>query len=371
MSFNTFGHMFRVTTWGESHGPALGATVDGCPPGVALDASQIQHWLDRRKPGQSRYTTQRREPDEVEILSGVYDGQTTGTPIQLMIRNVDQRSKDYGNIADTFRPGHADITYHQKYGLRDPRGGGRSSARETAARVAAGGIAREVLKTLTPELRITGYMVQMGPHHIDRARFNAAEIDRNPFWVPDAQAAEDWAKALDQIRKEGNSIGAMIEVTASGVPAGLGAPIYAKLDTELAAAMMSINAVKGVEIGSGLQAAALTGTENADEIEMGESDPLYRSNKAGGILGGISTGQEIVVRFAVKPTSSIATPRDSILRDGSPNTVITKGRHDPCVGIRAVPVAEAMMACVLLDHLLLHRAQTGALGPIGEIGPKS
>ncbi len=367
MSYNTFGHLFRVTTWGESHGPALGATVDGCPPGVALEATMLQHWLDRRKPGQSRHTTQRREPDEVEILSGVFEGHTTGTPIQLMIRNLDQRSKDYGNIADTFRPGHADITYFQKYGLRDPRGGGRSSARETAARVAAGGVAREVLKALVPGLRITGYMVQMGPHHIDRARFDSAEIDRNPFWVPDAQAAQDWAGELDRIRKEGNSVGAMIEVTASGVPAGLGAPIYAKLDTDLAAAMMSINAVKGVEIGAGMDAAALTGVENADEIDMGPDGPVYRSNKAGGILGGISTGQQIVLRFAVKPTSSIHTPRASILRDGSPAEVVTKGRHDPCVGIRAVPVAEAMMACVLLDHLLLHRGQTGALGPLGQI----
>ncbi len=368
MSYNTFGHLFRVTTWGESHGPALGATVDGCPPGIALEAAQIQHWLDRRKPGQSRHTTQRREPDEVEILSGVYEGRTTGTPIQLMIRNVDQRSKDYGNIADTFRPGHADITYFQKYGLRDPRGGGRSSARETAARVAAGGVAREVLRALIPGLKITGYMVQMGPHVIDRARFDLGEVERNPFWVPDAQAAEDWARALDLIRKDGNSVGAAIEVVASGLPAGLGAPIYAKLDTDLAAAMMSINAVKGVEIGAGMAAAALTGVENADEIEMGASGPQYRSNKAGGILGGISTGQDVVVRFAVKPTSSIHTPRASVLRDGSPTEVVTKGRHDPCVGIRAVPVGEAMMACVLLDHLLLHRAQTGAPGPVGQVG---
>lgn len=368
MSFNTFGHLFRVTTWGESHGPALGATVDGCPPGVALDAGMIQHWLDRRKPGQNRHTTQRREPDTVEILSGVYEGRTTGTPIQLMIRNVDQRSKDYGNILDTFRPGHADITYFQKYGLRDPRGGGRSSARETAARVAAAAIAREVLKSLAPDVTITGYMVQMGPHHIDRTRFDLAEINRNPFWVPDAQAAEDWASALDQIRKDGNSVGAMIEVVAAGVPAGLGAPIYAKLDTELAAAMMSINAVKGVEIGAGMAAASLTGVENADEIEMGADGPCYRSNKAGGILGGISTGQDVVVRFAIKPTSSIHTPRASVTRSGEPTEVVTKGRHDPCVGIRAVPVGEAMMACVLLDQLLLHRAQTGAIGPLAEIG---
>ena len=368
MSFNTFGHLFRVTTWGESHGAGLGATVDGCPPGIKLEASQIQHWLDRRKPGTSRHTTQRREPDAVEILSGVYEGRTTGTPIQLMIRNVDQRSKDYGNILDTFRPGHADISYFQKYGLRDPRGGGRSSARETAARVAAGGVARAVLAELVPGLVITGYMVQMGPHKIDRARFDRDEIARNPFWVPDAQAAEDWAAALDQIRKDGNSVGAMIEVVAAGLPAGIGAPIYAKLDTELAAAMMSINAVKGVEIGAGMEAAALTGVENADEIEMGADGPRYRSNKAGGILGGISTGQDVVVRFAIKPTSSIHTPRASITRAGEPTEVVTKGRHDPCVGIRAVPVGEAMMACVLLDQLLLHRAQTGQTGPLGRIG---
>lgn len=368
MSFNTFGHLFRVTTWGESHGPALGATVDGCPPGIALEPAMIQHWLDKRKPGQSRHTTQRREPDEVEILSGVYDGRTTGTPIQLMIRNVDQRSKDYGNILDTFRPGHADITYFQKYGLRDPRGGGRSSARETAARVAASGVAREVLRALVPGLSITGYMTQMGPHRIDRARFDWDEIARNDFWVPDAQAAVDWAHALDLIRKDGNSVGAVIEVVARGVPAGLGAPIYAKLDTDLAAGMMSINAVKGVEIGAGMAAASLTGVENADEIELRDGALHYRSNHAGGILGGISTGQDIVVRFAVKPTSSIHTPRDSVLRDGSPTQVVTKGRHDPCVGIRAVPVGEAMMACILLDHLLMHRAQTGSLGPVGHIG---
>ncbi len=367
MSFNTFGHVFRVTTWGESHGPALGATVDGCPPGVALDESTLQPWLDRRKPGQSRHTTQRREADAVEILSGVYEGRTTGTPIQLMIRNTDQRSKDYSNIEATFRPGHADITYFQKYGLRDPRGGGRSSARETAARVAAGGVARAALADLAPGLAVQGYMVQMGPHHIDRARFDSAEIACNPFWVPDAQAAADWAGYLDSIRKAGNSVGAVIEVVAHGVPAGLGAPIYAKLDTELAAAMMSINAVKGVEIGAGMGAAALTGIENADEIRMGPDGPEYGSNQAGGILGGISTGQDVVVRFAVKPTSSILTPRASITRDGAGTEVVTKGRHDPCVGIRAVPVAEAMMACVLLDHLLLHRAQCGD-GPRGHIG---
>ncbi|MGY6534883.1 MAG: chorismate synthase [Pararhodobacter sp.] len=367
MSFNTFGHVFRVTTWGESHGPALGATVDGCPPGIALDAGTIQPWLDRRRPGQNRYTTQRREPDAVEILSGVYEGRTTGTPIQLMIRNTDQRSKDYGDIADSFRPGHADLTYFQKYGLRDPRGGGRSSARETAARVAAGGVARAVLADLVPALQVTGYMVQMGPHRIDRSRFDGAEIARNPFWCPDQVAADAWAEELDAMRKAGNSVGAVIEVVAQGVPAGLGAPVYAKLDAELAGAMMSINAVKGVEIGAGFEAAALTGEQNADEISMGADGPVYGSNHAGGVLGGISTGQDLVLRLAVKPTSSILTPRASITRAGAPVDLITKGRHDPCVGIRAVPVAEAMMVCVLLDHLLLHRAQCGA-GLLGQIG---
>ncbi len=360
MSVNTFGHLFRVTTWGESHGPALGATVDGCPPGVRLEAGTIQPCLDRRRPGQSRFTTQRREADAVEILSGTYEGRTTGTPIQLMIRNTDQRSKDYSEIAETFRPGHADITYFQKYGLRDPRGGGRSSARETAARVAAGGVARAVLAELAPGLTVQGYLVQMGTRGIDRTRFDPAEIDRNPFWCPDAETAEAWAADLDALRKAGNSVGAVIEVVARGVPAGLGAPIYAKLDTELAAAMMSINAVKGVEIGAGFAAAALTGVENADEIAMGEDGPVYGSNHAGGILGGIATGQDVVVRFAVKPTSSILTPRASITRAGAATEVVTKGRHDPCVGIRAAPVGEAMMACVLLDAFLRHRGQTGA-----------
>mgnify|MGYP006273093513 FL=1 len=367
MSFNTFGHVFRVTTWGESHGPALGATVDGCPPGVPLTEADLQHWLDRRKPGQSRYTTQRREADAVEILSGTFEGHTTGTPIQLMIRNTDQRSKDYSEIAAKFRPGHADITYWQKYGLRDYRGGGRASARETAARVAAGGVARAALAALAPGLRVTGYMVQMGAKVLDRARMDLTEIDANPFFLPDAVAAEEWADYLDALRKSGNSVGALIEVMASGVPPGLGAPIYAKLDTELAAALMSINAVKGVEIGEGLAAAALTGEANADEIAMGPDGPVYGSNHAGGILGGISTGQDIVARFAVKPTSSILTPRATITTTGEETEIVTKGRHDPCVGIRAVPVAEAMVACVLLDHLLLDRAQTG--GQRGEIGP--
>ena len=367
MSFNSFGHLFRVTTWGESHGPALGATLDGCPPGVALSEGDIQPWLDKRKPGQNRFTTQRREADAVEILSGVYEGMTTGTPIQLMIRNTDQRSKDYSEIAKTFRPGHADITYYQKYGIRDPRGGGRSSARETAARVAAGAVARQVLAQLAPGLSVTGYMVQMGARGIDRERFDWATIDGNPFWCPDAGTADLWAGDLDALRKAGNSVGAVIEVTARGMPAGLGAPIYAKLDSELAMAMMTINAVKGVEIGAGFGAAALTGVQNADEIHMRDGVPVYASNNAGGILGGISTGQDVVVRFAVKPTSSILTPRASVTIDGQETDVVTKGRHDPCVGIRAVPVGEAMMACVLLDQLMLHRAQMGE-DPRGRIG---
>jgi len=366
MSLNTFGHVFRVTTWGESHGPALGATVDGCPPGIALDASDLQPWLDRRKPGQNRFTTQRREADEVRVLSGVYEGHTTGTPIQLMIENTDQRSKDYSEIAASFRPGHADITYHLKYGLCDPRGGGRSSARETAARVAAGGVARKVLARLVPQLSITGYMVQIGPHKIDRSRLDLDQIAQNPFWCPDAQAALDWAAYLDAIRKEGSSVGAVVEVMAQGVPPGLGAPIYGKLDSDLAAALMSINAVKGVEIGAGFDSAALTGVENADEIRMGPNGPEYLSNHAGGILGGISTGQPVVARMAIKPTSSILIPRQTITTAGEERDLITRGRHDPCVGIRAVPVAEAMLACVILDHLLLDRAQTGGLR--GKIG---
>jgi chorismate synthase len=366
MSFNTFGHMFRVTTWGESHGPAIGCTVDGCPPGIALSEADLQPWLDRRKPGTSKFTTQRKEPDEVRILSGVFEGVTTGTSIALMIENTDQRSKDYGDIAQAFRPGHADITYHQKYGVRDYRGGGRSSARETACRVAAGGVARKVLQTLMPGLTIRGFMVQMGPRGIDRARFDDAVIDTNPFWCPDPVAAEDWAIYLDELRLSHNSVGAVIEVVASGVPAGLGAPLYAKLDSDLAAAMMSINAVKAVEIGDGMAAACLTGVENADEIRMGPNGPEFLSNHAGGILGGISSGQPVVVRFAIKPTSSILTPRQTINVKGDEIDLITKGRHDPCVGIRAVPVGEAMMACVLLDHLLLDRGQTG--GQRGQIG---
>lgn len=359
MSMNSFGHLFRVTTWGESHGPALGATVDGCPPNVAIDEAMIQQWLEKRKPGQNKFTTQRREADEVKILSGVFEGKTTGTPVQLMIENTDQRSKDYGDIAEKFRPGHADITYWQKYGIRDYRGGGRSSARETAARVAAGGLAREAIKTLLPNVKIKGYMTQMGEHSIDRANFDWDQIDQNPFWTPDATAADTWTEYLNGLRKSGSSVGAIIEVVARGVPAGLGAPVYAKLDTDLAAAMMSINAVKGVEIGEGMSAAMLTGEANADEIRMGPNGPEYTSNHAGGILGGISTGQDLVVRFAVKPTSSILTTRKTVTKSGEDTEIITKGRHDPCVGIRAVPVGEAMMACVILDHLLLHRGQVG------------
>ena len=360
MSMNSFGHLFRVTTWGESHGPALGATVDGCPPGVPVDEAMLQHWLDQRRPGQNKNMTQRNEPDAVRILSGVFEGQSTGTPIQLMIENTDQRSKDYGEISETFRPGHADITYWQKYGIRDYRGGGRSSARETAARVAAGGVAREAIRALAPGVEIRGYMTAMGDLDIDRSVFDWDEIDRNPFWIPQgAEVAKAWEDYLQKIRKSRNSVGAIVEVVARNVPAGLGAPVYGKLDTDLAAAMMSINAVKGVEIGEGMAAARLMGTDNADEICMGDNGPEYSSNHAGGILGGISTGQDIVVRFAVKPTSSILTPRKSIRKDGSPVEIITEGRHDPCVGIRAVPVGEAMMACVILDHLLLHRGQVG------------
>lgn len=364
MSHNTFGHLFRVTTWGESHGPALGCVVDGTPPLIAITEADIQHWLDRRKPGQSRFTTQRREPDEVRILSGVFEDAsgtrvTTGTPISLMIENVDQRSKDYGDIAKAYRPGHADFTYEAKYGIRDYRGGGRSSARETAARVAAGAIARKVLDEALGKVTIRGALVQMGPHKIDRANWDWDEIENNPFWCPDAKAAAQWEDYLDGVRKAGSSCGAVIELVASGIPAGLGAPIYGKLDSDLASALMSINAVKGVEIGDGFAAAALTGEENADEMRNGNDGPIFLSNHAGGILGGISSGQDIVARFAVKPTSSILSPRKSINQAGEEVDLITKGRHDPCVGIRAVPVGEAMMACVLADQLLRHRAQNG------------
>jgi chorismate synthase len=361
MSFNTFGHMFRVTTFGESHGVAIGCVVDGCPPLIALTAEDIQRDLDRRRPGQSRYTTQRQEPDAVKILSGVMAHPetgvqvTTGTPIGLLIENTDQRSKDYSDIKDKFRPGHADFTYDAKYGLRDYRGGGRSSARETAMRVAAGAIARKVV----PGMTVRGALVQMGPHKIDRSKWDWAEVARNPFFCPDKDKAAFFETYLDDIRKKGSSIGAVIEVVAEGVPVGLGAPIYAKLDADLAAALMSINAVKGVEIGSGFGAAALTGEENADEMRAGNEGVRFLSNHAGGILGGISTGQPVVARFAVKPTSSILSPRQTIDRNGAETDIMTKGRHDPCVGIRAVPVGEAMMACVLADHFLRHRGQIG------------
>jgi chorismate synthase len=370
MSHNSFGHLFRFTTWGESHGPALGCVVDGTPPGIAIDEAKLQTWLDKRKPGQSRFVTQRREPDQVEILSGVFEGKTTGTPISLMIRNEDQRSKDYGKIKDQFRPGHADYTYWAKYGIRDYRGGGRSSARETAARVAAGGVARLVLDHLVAGgVQIRGALTQIGPHGVNRANWDWAQTAENPFWCPDATMAAQWEGYLDQIRKAGSSTGAIVEVVASNVPVGLGAPIYGKLDADLATAMMSINAVKGVEIGAGFTAASLSGEENADEMRMTHgSDQAndkksggvqFLSNHAGGILGGISTGQDVVVRFAIKPTSSILTPRRSIDTHGEEVDVSTTGRHDPCVGIRAVPVGEAMMALVLADHLLRHRAQCG------------
>jgi chorismate synthase len=357
MAGSSFGELFRFTTWGESHGPAIGVVVDGVPSRIPLAAADIQHWLDRRRPGRSKFTTQRREPDRVEILSGVFEGVTTGTPVSLLIRNEDQRSKDYGEIKDLYRPGHADITYELKYGIRDHRGGGRSSARETASRVAAGAIARKIL---SPKVKIIGYLVQMGPDFIDRDRLDLAEIERNDFWCPDAAAAERWEDQLSAVRKAGSSVGAVIEVVASGVPAGLGEPIYDKLDADLAKAMMSINAVKGVEIGDGFATAALRGEENADEISAGNDGPRFLSNHAGGILGGISSGQDVVVRFAVKPTSSILTPRRTIDRHGHESEIVTKGRHDPCVGIRAVPVGEAMMACVLADHLLRHRGIYGA-----------
>ena len=361
MSHNTFGHLLRVTTFGESHGPALGCIVDGCPPNLPLTAEEIQAFLDKRRPGQSRFTTQRQEPDQVKILSGVFADDrtggpvTTGTPIMLMIENVDQRSKDYAEIRDKFRPGHADFTYQAKYGIRDYKGGGRSSARETAARVAAGAVARKII----PAVSIRGALIQMGPHKINRTNWDWAEVDRNPFFCPDAKAAKFFEEYLDGIRKSGSSIGAIIEVTASGVPAGWGAPLYAKLDQDLASAMMSINAVKGVEIGAGFASAEFSGEENADEIRMRRGKPEFLSNNAGGILGGISTGQDVVVRFAIKPTSSILTSKRSVSAQGEDVDVMTKGRHDPCVGIRAVPVGEAMMALVLADHFLRHRGQVG------------
>ncbi len=356
MSGNSFGTLFRVTTWGESHGPAIGCIVDGVPPRIPLTEVDIQTWLDQRKPGQSRFTTQRREPDAVRILSGVFDGLTTGTPLALEIQNEDQRSKDYGDIAEKFRPGHADYTYWAKYGIRDYRGGGRSSARETATRVAAGAVARKILG---PGITIRGALIQIGAQAIDRSRWDWEAREQNPFWCPDPETALLWESQLDAVRKAGSSVGAIIEIVASGVPVGLGNPIYKKLDADLAAAIMSINAVKAVEIGAGFAAAALSGEENADEMVMADGRVAFTSNQAGGILGGISTGQDIVLRFAVKPTSSILTPRRTVTVDGEETTILTKGRHDPCVGIRAVPVGEAMVACVLADQLMMHRAQCG------------
>ena len=366
MSYNTFGHLFRVTTFGESHGPAIGCVIDGCPPGIPLTEADIQVDLDRRRPGQSRFTSQRSEPDQVKILSGVFQDErmahqvTTGTPIALMIENVDQRSRDYGDIRDKFRPGHADYTYLAKYGVRDYRGGGRQSARETASRVAAGAVARKVLDQIYGKIAIRGALVQMGTQKVDRTRWDWDEVARNPFFSPDAGTVAAWETYLDGLRKAGSSCGAIIELVAEGIPAGLGAPIYAKLDGDIASALMSINAVKGVEIGEGMAAAALTGEENADEMRAGsDGKPRFLANHAGGILGGISTGQDIVARFAVKPTSSILNPRQTVDADGNETDIITKGRHDPCVGIRAVPVGEAMLACVLADHALRHRGQMG------------
>ncbi|MBU0555194.1 MAG: chorismate synthase [Alphaproteobacteria bacterium] len=356
MSFNTFGRVFRFTSWGESHGPAIGAVVDGCPPGIALTESDIQPWLDKRRPGTSRFTTQRQEPDQVRILSGVFEGKTTGTPISLMIENVDQRSKDYSEVAQAYRPGHADYAYDAKYGLRDYRGGGRSSARETASRVAAGAVARLVI----PQVEIIAYVSEIGGDAIDPAAFDASEIGNNPFFCPDPAAAARWEALVDAARKDGSSLGAVVECVATDVPAGWGAPLYAKLDSELAAAMMSINAVKGVEIGDGFAAARLRGEDNADPMRPGnDGRPVFLANHAGGIAGGIATGQPIRLRVAFKPTSSILIPQETVTREGAAADIRTKGRHDPCVGIRGVPVVEAMMALVLADQALLHRAQCG------------
>jgi chorismate synthase len=355
MSVNSFGRLFRFTTWGESHGPALGAVVDGCPPGLAISEADLQPFLDARRPGQSKFTTQRQEPDAVKILSGVFEGKTTGTPISLVIENVDQRSKDYSEVAKAYRPGHADYAYDAKYGLRDYRGGGRSSARETAARVAAGGVARLVI----PEVAILGYVIEIGGDAIDRTLFDADEMANNPFFCPDPQAAKRWEKLVDDARLAGSSLGAVVECVATGVPSGWGAPLYGKLDADLAAAMMSINAVKGVEIGDGFAAARLTGEQNADPMRPGIERPEFLANHAGGVAGGISTGQPVVVRVAFKPTSSILTPVETVTRAGEASEIRTKGRHDPCVGIRGAPVVEAMMALVLADHKLLHRGQCG------------
>jgi len=361
MSFNTFGRLFRVTTWGESHGKAIGATVDGCPPGIAISEEDIQPWLDKRRPGQSKFTTQRRESDIVKIFSGTFEGVTTGTPIQLLIENEDQKSKDYSEISNTFRPGHADLTYFLKYGLRDYKGGGRSSARETAARVAAGGVARKILESLKPELKIIGYLTKIGKLAINQDNFSHDSIEKNDFWSPDPNIVKDWEEYIKHLRKNGNSAGAMVEIVATGVPAGLGAPVYGKMDADLASGLMSINAVKGVEIGLGMKASESEGIENADEIFFKENKLSFSSNNAGGVLGGITTGQDLIMRFSVKPTSSILSKKNSITKDGKHTVLSTKGRHDPCVGIRAVPVGEAMVACIILDHILLHRGQVGSL----------
>ena len=360
MTSNSFGQLFRFTTWGESHGPAIGCVIDGVPPLIPLTEADIQIYLDKRRPGQSRYTTQRQEPDKVKILSGVFEGKTTGTSISLVIENQDQRSKDYGDIKDKFRPGHADYTYEKKYGIRDYRGGGRSSARETAMRVAAGAVAQKIISSRTKKnIRIRGALVQIGPHKINRDNWDWDEIPRNPFWSPDPDAASQWSTFLDNVRKSGSSAGAIIEIVATDVPIGLGEPIYGKIDSDLASAMMSINAVKAVEIGDGFDIVSTPGSEASDEMRIINGEPGFLTNTAGGILGGITTGEPIVVRFAVKPTSSILSPRKSIDRFGSEVEVVTKGRHDPCVGIRAVPVGEAMMACVLADHILRFKAQCG------------
>ncbi|MBO6784438.1 MAG: chorismate synthase [Alphaproteobacteria bacterium] len=363
MAGNSFGQIFRFTTWGESHGPAIGVVVDGVPPRVPFAESDAQSYLDKRRPGQSRFTTQRKEPDAVKILSGVFEGETTGAPVSMMIENVDQRSKDYSEIAAKYRPGHADYTYDAKYGIRDYRGGGRSSARETASRVAAGALARKVIGSLTGgAVDIRGALVRVGEMALVSEARDWAHAADNPLWCPDPNMTPQWESYLDEVRKAGSSVGAVIEVVASGVPVGLGEPIYGKIDSDLAAAMMTINAVKGVEIGAGMGAAALTGEANADEMRMDGDNVTFGSNNAGGVLGGITTGQNLVVRFAVKPTSSILTPRETVGRDGADTDISTKGRHDPCVGIRAVPVGEAMMACVIADHLLRHRAQIGEFG---------
>ena len=356
---NSFGKIFKLTSFGESHGKGIGGVIDGVPPNIPINVEDIQNDLQRRKPGQSNIVTQRKEDDSVEFYSGIFDGKTTGTPIGFFIKNKDQKSKDYNHIKDSFRPSHADFVYEKKYGNRDYRGGGRSSARETASRVAAGGVARKILADMAPDIEITGYLIRIGKLEIDRKKFSETTIQENDFWCPDKTMVPNWEKYIKELRKSGNSVGAMIEIIAKGVPAGLGAPLYAKMDSDLASALMSINAVKGVEIGIGMQAAEIEGIENADEIFLEDDKISFTSNNAGGVLGGITSGQDIVTRFAVKPTSSILSERKSITKAGSSTTVSTRGRHDPCVGIRAVPVGEAMVACIILDHFLLHRGQIG------------